>query len=144
MPEKIKYVNLTPHPIVVFSCSDSSGSKKPILELKPSGQVARVETVENLEAMMPPGIPVMRNEYTKITGLPEPSEGEIYIVSSIVAAAIKNDEELRKKYDGHLLVPNTAPTRWGAVRDEEGRIRGVCSFIDPLIHRPVKVKNDDQ
>jgi len=118
---EVKFVNLTPHAIVIFL---PNGNK---LEIPPSGQVARVATYRNQVGTLstPEGeIPLVRVEYGEVEGLPErPEEGTVYIVSLVVAQAVKASPSLAALWTGRLLVPDTSPQ--GAVRDSEGRIIGV-------------------
>lgn len=131
MPDKVEIVsltseivNLTPHPIVVFS--STSGEK--IAEY-PSRGVARVKTYEKQVSEIN-GVPIVQTEYREVEGLPEtPEENTVYLVSLVVAQALQAEKE---KWSGHILVPNTAPTPLGAVRDEKGRIIGVRSFVNPF------------
>ncbi|RLG44387.1 MAG: hypothetical protein DRN78_00105 [Thermoproteota archaeon] len=113
--------NLTPHTITVFLPSEGR------IDL-PSEGVARVSTHESLVGTLetPEGpVPLVRVEYGEVQGLPDPREVDYVIVSSLVAAALKQ----RPEWEGKILVPNTSPTPNGAVRDENGRIRGVKSLI---------------
>jgi hypothetical protein len=116
--EKVKLVNLTPHEVTVFI--DSSNT----LKIPPSGQVARVQSTEELVGYVN-GISVYKTIYGEVQGLPEPQEDTIYIVSQVVLQALK--EKGIKRDD--VLAPNTGPSQNGAVRDQQGRIIGVRSFI---------------
>ncbi|MGC9001325.1 hypothetical protein [Caldisericum sp.] len=103
--------NLTPHEIVVVV----DGRE---LHFPPSGTVARCtatrEVVEYLE-VQGVKIPINRTTFGEVENLPEPQEGAVYIVSSIVAQAMAG-----KRND--LFVPDDA------VRDEQGRIKAVKAF----------------
>lgn len=73
-----KIINLTPHTLnFVFNETK--------VDIAPSGLIARVSTKET---SMDPinGIPVFRTEYGEIENLPDPCEGTVYVVSSLVAA----------------------------------------------------------
>ncbi len=113
----VEFVNLTPHEVIVF---DEEG-KNVLLRVPPSGQIARVEVRRELVGDVN-GIPAVRNEFGEVTGLPEPCEDTIYIVSLIVLNALGG-----KRKD--VVAPDTSPA--GAVRDEEGRIIGVRAFVVP-------------
>jgi hypothetical protein len=68
------------------------------------------------------GVPLVTTEYGEVEGLPAPQPGTIYIVSLVVLQALAG-----KRND--VVAPNTAPTPLGAVRDSQGRIIGVRSFV---------------
>jgi hypothetical protein len=113
--KEVKLVNLTPHEVVVLDANNV------VLRVPPSGQVARVAVKEELVGTVN-GVPVYRTTYGAIEGLPEPEQGTIYIVSLLVLQAMAG-----KRSD--LVAPNTSPTPLGAVRDAQGRIIGVRSFV---------------
>jgi hypothetical protein len=106
----MNFVNLTPHPITV-----KTNEIKRTFE--PSGQVARVETTETLLHTVE-GIPIMKRTWEQPTGIPDPEEGTLYIVSSVVlsAAAERTD----------LISPDTGKT---AERNEKGHILSVIRFV---------------
>lgn len=121
---EVKVVNLTPHEIVVFSQDGVELARYPA-----SGTVARVTTSEKVVGELG-NVPLVKTEYGEVVGLPEEPEPETYyVVSILVAQAIQSNPELYSKFKGRILVPNTSPTPLGVVRDEQGRIRGVKSFI---------------
>ena len=113
-------VNLTPHPIVVAGVT-----------IPPSGQVARVEVeyqtlgagicslcgqeVTDYHGCNAPIIPLVRGMYGDPMDLPEPVEGTIYIVSSMVRVACHNRADL------------ASPA--SMVRDDQGRIIG-CEALE--------------
>lgn len=79
-----RLVNLTRHPVKLVDASGNS------LTIAPNAEVARVQierehlttlTVSNCQ------IPVFRSRWGRTKHLPEPSEGVLFIVSSIVADA---------------------------------------------------------
>ncbi len=92
------FVNLTPHAINIVG-----GPTIP-----PSGMVARL-AVSVDDAGTIDGIPVVRTTYGKIRNLPDPTDGTIFIVSSLIA-------ERSDRHD--LAVPNDL------VRDDAGAIVG--------------------
>ena len=102
----MKVVNLTPHPIVV-ECKD--GVRK---TYHPSGEVARVE-MEDICVAYLDGIPVYKGKVKKVTGIPNPQPGVVYIVSLFVLQHCK---------DRHDLV---APDTNGAIRNKDGQIEAV-------------------
>lgn len=108
----MKLVNLTPHKISVFL---PNGEKT---EIEPSGTVARVQA-RSVEIGTVEGIPVVRTEFGAVDGLPEPQPNTIFIVSTLVAQALKG-----KRHD--IVAPDTSPQ--SAIRDENGRIMGIKRF----------------
>ena len=75
----INLVNLTPHAIVVVG----DGA----ITVPPSGTVARVAAT-TAEVRRVNGIPCLAVSYGDVQGLPEASEGTMYIVSGLVRAAV--------------------------------------------------------
>lgn len=100
------FINLTPHDITIIT--ESGNSVFPA-----TGKVARVK-VESKEIGNVAGIPVMKNFYSDVEGLPDTNEGTYYLVSKIVADAVP--------YRNDVLIPNDS------VRDENGRIIGCRNF----------------
>jgi len=102
-----KLVNLTPHPLILVG----EGGER--VSIRPSGRVARVETLTTLvEILEVEGVrvPLLETSYGEVEGLPNPAEDTLYVVSSIVRAACPHRRDL------------VSPTR--LVRDEAGRIVG--------------------
>jgi len=112
----IKWVNLTPHDINIYS----PDGRSMLASISPSGNVARVETEEEFVGYIN-GLPVKRIKYKRIIGLPKPEDNVFYIVSSIVLIALKAMGIKRND----VVAPNTND----AVRDSSGRIVGVKSFM---------------
>lgn len=106
-----KFVNLTPHEIVV----STRNIKKTI---GPSGQIARVETSQEHVDWLD-GIELVKTVYGDVTGVPEPEENVVYIVSSLVASRLPERED--------VVAPDTGPT---AIR-ENGQIVAVTRFQKP-------------
>lgn len=110
--KELKIVNLTPHEITFIL---EEGEYK----VKPSGTVARV-TAETKTAghifatRFDLKIPVTVTEYGEVEGLPEPTEGVIYIVSSLVAKRVPDRDD--------VFIPNES------IRDDKGRIIGCKSL----------------
>ena len=107
----MKFVNLTPHPIRVL---DVHGAEH---EFVPSGQVARVGQVTH-EMPELSGFRVRTNQSGTISGLPEPQDVVIYLVSGFVLAACRGRED--------VLAPDTGPD---CLRDENGHITAVRGFL---------------
>lgn len=108
----MKIVNLTPHAITIIGEIEN-------LVIEPSGIVTRIvattKTVGNLitENQGSFEIPVTVTKYSEVENLPEPVNGTIYIVSAMVANAVKRHD---------LYIPNES------VRDDLGRIIGCKSL----------------
>ncbi|UNY40559.1 hypothetical protein KLER11_gp50 [Pararheinheimera phage vB_PsoM_KLER1-1] len=91
----MKYVNLTPHAVrVTFQCIDHHFD--PLLHphnvtWEPSGVVARVSS-EHKRSGSFAEVPHFTVEYGDVSGLPEPEEGTVYIVSMLVLQATDRDD----------------------------------------------------
>ena len=105
----VEVINLTPHSIAFVS-----GDGAPIITIEPSGQLARVSAHTERTGTVINGIPVTKTVYGDIEGLPEPKDGTVYVVSSIVAARCLERDD--------VFIPNES------VRDEQGRIIGCKSL----------------
>lgn len=99
----MNWVNLTPHDITLLL---------PYTEprvIKRSGDIARVsvtqDTIEFVE-----DIPIKKQHYSVVQGLPEPVEGVGYIVSSLIAQACPDRKDLYFPVD--------------LVRDNNGKVVG--------------------
>jgi hypothetical protein len=100
----MKLINLTPHVITVLLPDGK-------LHIEPSGKTIRLsEEVEKIDEIKQ--IPITKKQYGYADYVPEEKEGTYYIVSGLVASAMKRSD---------FLVPNT-------VRDENGKIIGCDSF----------------
>lgn len=101
-------INLTPHAIN-FLREDNSV----LATIKPSGTIARAsqtrEKVGNID-----GIAVNQCSYGAVTGLPNPQDDTIYLVSALTAQACRDRNDVFITDD--------------AVRDDVGRIIG-CRAI---------------
>lgn len=105
----MKVVNLTPHSINLMP----EGVDGPVVTIQPSGQVARCATNRvQIDTITVDGvsIPVNKTQFGQVEGLPEPEPGTIYIVSSLVAQAVPDRQDV-------FIVDD-------AVRDAEGRVIG--------------------
>lgn len=99
--------NLTPHSIVVILSDDIR------YVITPSDTVARcTATTETIGEVN--GIPLTKTSYGEVYGLPSPRDNTIYIVSSVVAQALPNRDD--------LFIPNEI------VRDANGKVIGCKSF----------------
>jgi hypothetical protein len=100
------FINLTPHSITLVNNEGNI-----VMEI-PSSGIARCES-SRTKVFEIHGIGVNKTSFGEISGLPDPVDGTMYIVSRIVA-------EASKRLD--LLVPDET------VRDAEGRIIGCKSL----------------
>jgi hypothetical protein len=127
----MKLVNLTPHAIRVVV----NDAYMDVLEIPPSGKVARVsskqyfydyvevyqpdpfgEGPEEFREVVPLRIPVYKTTYEEPVGVPEPKEGVIYIVSSLVKQQLPDRDD--------VVAPDTGPS---AIR-ENGQVVAVTRF----------------
>lgn len=99
----VEVINKTPHPVTLVN-----GDKQ--VTIQPDSVPARCES-ESVSVDYGLGIPCFKVKYGKVTGLPEEKDGTVYIVSSILAQAVKNDR------NDCFIVTET-------VRDDQGRIIG--------------------
>lgn len=100
-------VNLTPHEIS-FVLDDGR-----VVKIPASGKVARLTTSTQTVGQIGE-IPITETVFGEITDLPEPTPGEVYIVSSLVAGRVPDRRD--------VFIPNES------VRDDAGRIIGCRSL----------------
>ena len=105
-------INLTPHAVVVQMPSYDT------VTFPPSGELARVETTRVRISPHGVPVPVFKTDWGEVTGLPDPVEGTIYIVSTLVAQQVP--------MRGDVFSPDTSPS--GAIRDESGRVVAVTGL----------------
>lgn len=103
---KLKLVNLTPHTVKLVNDFG-------VLELFSQG-VARVSSTQE-EIGRVVGVPLVRATFGEVTGLPEPVEGTMYVVSALVRAALPGRADLASPGD--------------PIRDEAGQVIGAKSLI---------------
>lgn len=104
----MKIINCTPHAIT-FLREDNSV----LATIEPSGSIARAaQTRERVSEVN--GIVVNQCSYGAVTGLPDPQDGTIYLVSALTAQACPERSDVFITDD--------------AVRDDSGRIIG-CRAI---------------
>ena len=109
----MKVVNLTPHAMNIVTDSGTA-------TIPPSGTVARVTvTRESAGTATIDGgvVPLYRTTYGEVTDLPDPAPNTLYVVSSLVAAAARDRND--------LVVPNDL------VRDEQGKVIGARGLAFP-------------
>lgn len=102
-----KMVNLTPHEIAIWMDNDT------IRKIPPSGKVVRLNQNCHASGTID-GIPVTSCVEYDPKGIPEPEEGTVYLVSSVVAKKVKRPD---------VLSPDTSDD--GAIRDGNGYIVAV-------------------
>ena len=106
MKKNIKVVNCTPHDINLVTKSGN-------ITFPRSGIIPRLKEVQQkINSVNSNGIEIdiMEKSFLEPEGLPEQKEGTIYIVSALVAGAVKDRDD--------IFIPNDT------VRDDQGRIIG--------------------
>jgi len=101
-----KLVNLTPHEVRLVVGDNTV--------VVPSSGVARVSTVTSSAGEFC-GVPLARQVYGAVTGLPEPVEGTLLVVSALVRAALPGRADLASPGD--------------LVRDAAGAVIGCRSLV---------------
>ncbi len=107
----MEIVNLTPHEVKVLDDDDN------VIATFPSVGVARARQ-HDVPAGEIESIPVVKTEFGEVSGLPEPTEDAVFIVSRITVEAA----QAQGRSTDDLLVTS------GAVRDSRGRIIGCRAF----------------
>lgn len=102
-----KLVNLTPHAVTFLV-----DGMNPVV-VPPSGTVARLKTSTAVIGSID-GIPITTTVFGDVTDLPDPTAGTVFIVSSLVAQAVRDRSD--------VFIPNDS------VRDDAGRIVGCRSL----------------
>jgi len=108
-----KIVNLTPHTL----CLASATVAGELIEIEPSGTIARVDTIRELVGTLDsPGgkINIYRTEYGDVVGLPEPEDGVIYVVSGLVKSCVPDQDDVYAPAD--------------LIRNEDGRVVGAAGL----------------
>jgi hypothetical protein len=129
----VSLTNLTPHPIRIYGWDVPDrfepGDHKPLLELEPSGQVARIGEVDlQWAGLRGCEAPVQMVEYGHLSGLPPrytnwDFNSDWYVVSLPVALACAPDGAPDQRND--LLVP------FREVRNSAGTVIGCRSLALP-------------
>ncbi|NNV07148.1 hypothetical protein ETC03_12230 [Geobacillus sp. MMMUD3] len=112
----MKFVNLTPH---VLNIVRDDGSIA--LSVPPSGTVARVTTQQTVVCQLA-GVDVVRTVFGDVVGLPDPQDGVVYVVSTLVLQALSASGVDRSD----VVAPDTSPA--SVVRDDTGHVVGVKRF----------------
>ncbi len=105
----MKLVNLTPHKVRIF---DDEGNL--VLEIQPSGQVARVDT-QQVKVGSVGDVPIFATESGPVSDLPDTGEEALYIVSALVRLAVPERADVASP--GTLL------------RDENGQPTGCIGLV---------------
>ena len=106
-------INLTPHDINILDDNDDI-----IRTYGPSGTVARVATFADVFDDID-GVAVATTTYGPVTGVPDPVDGNIFVVSSLVAQRLANVRT-------DVVSPDTSPQ--SVVRNDAGHVVGVKRF----------------
>ena len=124
MKSYFEVVNLTPHPITLAGNSLVGSCELTLPACKEPARVEMEEKQTDIKVFYGRCIedgaddlfamPVMRVTKGEVKGLPDPSKGTVYIVSSMVAERVKRKDVFSP---GHL------------VRDEQGRVTGCKALI---------------
>jgi hypothetical protein len=107
-----KIVNLTPHTIKIVN------SDNEIIREYPSQGLARVSTTSEVIGEID-GIPVVRTAFSGVSGLPEPDGESVFIVSTPLAMACRDRDD--------LISPDTGPSAYRV----DGQVSGVRNFARP-------------
>lgn len=113
-----KIVNATPHPINVINTNGETITFAPS-DILPRVEVKQTEMRGKLFDPSGNKFSVYQREQGQVTGLPDQEFGTMYIVSNMVAIALKNQRE-------DLIVPDTGAN---AIRNEQGQIVAVQGFV---------------
>ena len=73
-------INLTPHQLSIHT-------PQGVVAAPPSGEIARVSSSRRKVGEFE-GIELWNTSYGEVTGLPEPAEGTLYVVSGMVRGAV--------------------------------------------------------
>ena len=106
MTNNIKVVNCTPHDVNLITGNGN-------ITFPRSGIIPRLtESQKKISSITANGIEIdiMSKSFNEPEGLPEPKENTIFIVSALVAGAVKGRDD--------LVIPNDT------IRDDQGRIVG--------------------
>ena len=108
--KNMKIINCTPHDVNIITESGNITFPRSGIIPRLTEQQVKINSVNSNGIE----IDIMQKSFSEVEGLPEPKENTIYIVSALVAGAVKNRDD--------LVVPNDT------VRDEAGRIIGCKSL----------------
>lgn len=110
----MNFVNLTPHDINI----SVNGQ---MVVIPKSSQQARVKVTQEAQGTVDVdgiSVPVFRNVYGQVEGLPEPQKDTVFVVSILVIGRVSGRTD--------VVCPDTGPT---AIRDDKGQIKAVARLI---------------
>jgi hypothetical protein len=108
----MRLVNLTPHGLTIYSSSGVS-------EVPASGSLARVRSTSDVIREID-GIPVVRQHFGQVDGLPDPEPNVAYLVSNVILTALR----AHGIYRTDVMAPATGPND-GCIRNAQGHVQGV-------------------
>ena len=113
------FQNLCPHALS-FHAADGT-----VTVLPPSGTVARVKSTPGglVEGFGSPWTVFAPDTLGQVENLPAPQEGEVFVVSAMVGAALSAERKALKD----VVMPGTGPQD-KPVRNEAGQVVGVTCF----------------
>ena len=85
-------VNLTPHALNLILASGE------VRTVAPSGNVARCATVSEVVGEVN-GVALSRTTYGEVVGLPEATEGTLFVVSALVRSAVPHRKDVASPGD---------------------------------------------
>jgi len=106
MANNVKVVNCTPHDVNLITENGSITFPRSGIIPRLTEQQNKINSVNNNGIE----IDIMSKSFLEPEGLPEPKENTIFIVSALVAGAVKNRDD--------LVIPNDI------IRDDKGNIIG--------------------
>lgn len=89
------FINLTPHALNIITPTGT-------VSVPPSGEIARVSSTSE-EVLQISEIPVYETSYGEVTGLPEPVEGSVFLVSGLVLSALEGSGRMDVMAPGELV-----------------------------------------
>jgi len=107
--KEAKIINLTPHEVTVVGIQGDI-----LMRIPPSGMIARCSVKRTTVGSLN-NIPIVKSVMGEVEDMPKPSEGTVYIVSRVVAEALKGVRE-------DIVIPDES------VRNSEGQIIGCRWF----------------
>ena len=111
-------VNLTQHDVNLYL----EGNTEPVVfkgvDIERAARVSVTSTPADSILTLDGELPFVKREFGDVTGLPEPREATLFIVSSLVMSQVKHRKD--------CIAPDTGPD--SVVRDTAGRIIGVRRF----------------
>lgn len=117
----MKFINLTPHDIIVFRDDNNDNDVNDAITFPKSGDVARVESSRIYKKNVN-GFSLWEQVFGDVFGLPDPDPDKMFIVSGLVLTALKAAGDERND----VMAPDTSPD--SAIRNKAGHIVGVRGF----------------